>query len=72
MEDWYKLLRDDAPVAALSIAALGIGLLLLTASGGSVEPGKTILLYAAQGLLGIGCAGFALGLVILAIKTWRN
>lgn len=72
LRDWYSLVKHDAPVSAVGVASLAIGLFLLVLSGGMEAPAKDILLFISKVMLGVGCTGFALGIIVLTIKSLRR
>lgn len=72
LRSWYNLVKKDAPAAAVGLAGLAVGLLIVVLSGSMTDSVKSTMLLFGQIMMGIGCGGFALGLIIFAVKSLRT
>lgn len=72
LKNWFEVLKKDYPIAALSVAVVSIGLLLLIISASllpSIAPGVTL---AGNAMLGLGVIGFLVAIIKAAISAFKN
>lgn len=66
---WYELLKKDAPIAALGLPCVVIGIALLVTSGSITEELKGTLRFFGEAFLYLGFACF---LVAVLVVLWRS
>jgi hypothetical protein len=69
----YELLKIEAPEAAIGVGAVGIALLLLTASAVVRDgPFQDVLFWGGVAFIAVGVLGFLAAIIVAAISRSRK